>query len=138
MMFGTAHVELSILDQMVPTVVHLCGLSQKQQEELEELVRKQKERVLARKEKADAVFEAIFKSAEFENGSPERIVADEKVRVLMDKLREGLVVHALYRGLPLCGFTTNTPNKWPVGHMWVGKDETASLTCDACKRKAQE
>ncbi len=28
-------------------------------------------------------------------------------------------VHVLHHGFPLCGFTTDTPGRWPEGHVWV-------------------
>ena len=46
------------------------------------------------------------------------------------------VVHALYHGLPLCGFSNEVPNKWPEGHQWTDVNDTGFITCTVCQRKA--
>jgi hypothetical protein len=32
-------------------------------------------------------------------------------------------IHILHHGMPLCGFTTNLPDGWPWGHIWVRIEE---------------
>jgi hypothetical protein len=44
-------------------------------------------------------------------------------------------VHYLHYGLPLCRFTRNLPNEWPVGHTWVGITDANArndVTCPGC------
>lgn len=45
------------------------------------------------------------------------------------------LVHALLAGQPLCGFTSETPDKWPAGNSWVAFSGFApGVTCGKCKR----
>jgi hypothetical protein len=30
-----------------------------------------------------------------------------------------IIVHVLFEGLPLCGFSRDVPSRWPMGHRWV-------------------
>lgn len=64
----------------------------------------------------------------------------------------GVVVHVLQYGLPVCGFNTNIPARWPHGNKWCRADQIAqarrlglrlcadcvpgeaSITCPRCKR----
>jgi hypothetical protein len=41
-----------------------------------------------------------------------------------------VVVHALREGLPLCGFTTEVPARWPHLHYWSNRPK--QLTCRGC------
>jgi len=48
------------------------------------------------------------------------------------------VVHVLVAGRPKCGFTTDLPKDWPVGHIWVapawlGDIGDPAVTCEGCK-----
>ena len=59
-------------------------------------------------------------------------------------------VHILRHGLPLCNFagslTINngppprmvpmTPDMWPIGHSWVGGEDSEQCTCGACRERA--
>ena len=41
------------------------------------------------------------------------------------------IVHVLVAGRPKCGFTTDLPKDWPVGHVWVQAGDPA-VTCGGC------
>ena len=45
------------------------------------------------------------------------------------------VVHILHEGLAVCGFSYDTPNKWPEGHAWVAPRDKELANCDGCKNK---
>lgn len=47
----------------------------------------------------------------------------------------GTVVHMLYHGYPLCGFTTEIPANWPEGHSWVSVMDAEHATCPECIRR---
>lgn len=43
------------------------------------------------------------------------------------------MVHVLLYGLPMCGFTTNVPVRWPANHRWIGATEDhADVNCKGC------
>jgi hypothetical protein len=44
----------------------------------------------------------------------------------------GQTVHILYEGLPLCGFTTDVPAKWPPRSVWVRLEEKLDANCGGC------
>jgi hypothetical protein len=60
-------------------------------------------------------------------------------------------VHILWGGSALCNFagsiTINngppprvlptTPDMWPIGHWWVGREEFELATCKACRERAR-
>jgi len=60
-------------------------------------------------------------------------------------------VHILSAGQPLCNFAGSitiengppprmlpiTPDMWPIGHSWIGRDEFELSTCPACRAKAR-
>jgi len=60
-------------------------------------------------------------------------------------------VHILSAGLPLCNFAGSftidngpppvmvgmTPDMWPIGHSWVGREDFELSTCKACKERAR-
>jgi hypothetical protein len=40
-------------------------------------------------------------------------------------------VHALWGGLPLCGFMPGTvPGDWPAGHVWTNPQDLTALKAD--------
>lgn len=56
----------------------------------------------------------------------------------MDPNEHGtMIVHVLYAGQPMCGFTTKVPGNWPEGHKWIGRSDAASImtnvNCTSCK-----
>jgi hypothetical protein len=47
-------------------------------------------------------------------------------------------VHVLHYGHPLCSFAVGTtPDAWPIGHSWVGRDECELATCKPCRDLAR-
>jgi hypothetical protein len=60
-------------------------------------------------------------------------------------------VHILAAGLPLCNFASSftidngppprmlptTPDMWPIGHAWVGREDFEQATCKACREQAR-
>jgi hypothetical protein len=50
--------------------------------------------------------------------------------------QEGSMVHALWHGRPLCGFSDRVPRDWPAGHIWTGKDDVNNISCPGCKAEA--
>jgi disulfide bond formation protein DsbB len=54
-------------------------------------------------------------------------------RMVTSSAEQGVTVHILHHGLPLCRFTDAMPNVWPPGHRWVGLDVGAEVTCEKCK-----
>lgn len=42
------------------------------------------------------------------------------------------MVHILSAGQPLCGFTRDEPQYWPITDKWVGEDEAHYATCQRC------
>jgi len=46
------------------------------------------------------------------------------------------VVHLLWHGLPLCGFTLEMPCDWPDGHVWTTL--RSEVSCTGCARRAGE
>ncbi len=48
------------------------------------------------------------------------------------------MVHALWHGFALCGFSGRVPYYWPEGHFWVGPDDTENITCASCKTEAKK
>ncbi len=48
------------------------------------------------------------------------------------RLKSTPPVHILVHGFPLCGFSTDTPNKWPDHGKWVGRDGKKDATCIEC------
>lgn len=60
-------------------------------------------------------------------------------------------VHILSGGQPLCGFAgyrwldngppplfvAITPDEWPIGHSWVGRESFELSTCPACRKSAR-
>jgi hypothetical protein len=48
------------------------------------------------------------------------------------------IVHALLRGQPLCGFSTDVPARWPAGHVWTNASDLSNINCIGCKQKAEE
>jgi len=51
-------------------------------------------------------------------------------------------VHVLHRALPLCGFSTELPRRWPEGHRWVSLfewvGEPSLATCPECADLARD
>lgn len=53
---------------------------------------------------------------------------------------EGAVIHVLWSGRSLCGFSDKTPNYWPVGNYWVSVQSSQDpnilrITCALCAAK---
>lgn len=60
-------------------------------------------------------------------------------------------VHILQHGFPLCNFAGSitlesgppprmiptTPDAWPIGHSWVGREDFELATCKACRERAR-
>jgi hypothetical protein len=46
-------------------------------------------------------------------------------------------VHVLMSGLPLCGFTSEPPGKWPDGDKWVAWGQRSEVTCTDCYSKIE-
>lgn len=60
-------------------------------------------------------------------------------------------VHILSGGFPLCNFAGSitldngppprmvpmTPDMWPIGHCWVGREDFEKATCGACRQRAR-
>jgi hypothetical protein len=36
---------------------------------------------------------------------------------------DGICIHILRHGFPLCGFSDDVPVNWPEGHLWLGLDD---------------
>lgn len=49
-----------------------------------------------------------------------------------------VIVHILHYGQPLCGFSSDVPAKWPLGHRWVPVTDKNRATCPFCKTKSTE
>ena len=68
-------------------------------------------------------------------GLPGLSVAILQAGISLEVLRKGAAlstVHALRRGLALCGFTAAFPVAWPEGHRWTGEYDLANVTCADC------
>ncbi|TSC91093.1 MAG: hypothetical protein CEN90_641 [Parcubacteria group bacterium Licking1014_17] len=46
-----------------------------------------------------------------------------------------MVIHILDSGLPLCGFSRESPAFWPEGHKWVDVEDKGRATCPGCKTR---
>jgi len=60
-------------------------------------------------------------------------------------------VHILSGGFPLCNFAGSitvdngppprivpaTPDSWPIGHSWVGREDFEVATCKACRERVR-
>lgn len=46
-----------------------------------------------------------------------------------------MIVHILYHGQPLCGFSSEVPAHWPSGHLWVCVEDKERATCPECKKE---
>lgn len=49
---------------------------------------------------------------------------------------EGLIIHVLFHGLPLCLFSRDVPAMWPKHHRWVGLHDWIHANCLKCKAEA--
>jgi hypothetical protein len=50
------------------------------------------------------------------------------------------IIHALWHGFPLCGFSRDVPKNWPGGNCWIAaRDaEPSNITCEGCREKLKE
>ncbi len=48
-----------------------------------------------------------------------------------------MVIHAMYSGYPLCGFSDELPRDWPTGHGFVPYYEIMKITCPECRPEAE-
>lgn len=56
---------------------------------------------------------------------------------LTGKFKLATTLHVLHYGQPICGFTTDTPDKWPEGHRWIGIEDWNQLSnCPGCRDRA--
>jgi hypothetical protein len=49
-----------------------------------------------------------------------------------------MIVHVLFRGYALCGFSQALPRDWPEGHRWVHYALRADATCASCREQAEK
>ncbi len=49
-----------------------------------------------------------------------------------------VIVHALRSGLPLCGFSSEPPVRWPGNHSFTFPTDLANITCEECRVRATE
>ncbi len=59
---------------------------------------------------------------------------------LRDRLWEHdpFIAHALWHGLPLCGFTNEQPFRWPQGHRWIAAylpNAAEVVNCGPCEEE---
>jgi len=48
---------------------------------------------------------------------------------------QDVIVHVLRYGLPMCGFTSHVPARWPDGHHWISyPDPKGESTCRECQK----
>jgi len=47
-------------------------------------------------------------------------------------------VHALWAGQPMREFTRDVPRDWPFSHTWTYHADVEHITCEPCKKKAEE
>lgn len=90
----------------------------------------------------------IIKAMEFEAEMRRIAGGYEELKEFRSKLKlrkkEPVVTaHYLLHGLPMCGFTTHSPDLWPEGHKWL--DVGAPLTaftgfklCEGCLKKSTD
>ena len=48
-----------------------------------------------------------------------------------------MVIHAMYSGYPLCGFSDELPRDWPAGHGFVSYSQIVKITCPECRTEAE-
>jgi hypothetical protein len=51
---------------------------------------------------------------------------------------KSVVVHVLWKGQALCGFSKEAPKDWPSGHKWTRPSDVLNITCPECKDKVHE
>lgn len=49
-----------------------------------------------------------------------------------------VTIHILLAGQPFCGFSSEVPGKWPLGHQWVGPEGADKSNCLGCKKNYAE
>ena len=47
-------------------------------------------------------------------------------------------IHALLHGRPLCGFSSDVPTNWPLGHLWTDSRDVKNITCPGCREAAEK